>query len=357
MFSSILKHPNKFYLTQSIYLNIWTLFTTLYYTITLLHYLYNIYFFSSFVQVTRPELYELSQIREEDVVVRQKICEMLVVLTRTHHGRELMRNRKVYPIVREMHEDTTKKVNRLLRSRGVTVDENSDEASTFDEVIFKLVDHLAAEEKVTEKGKEDEVEEEDSDEEEAGIVIGREDVTKGSGREYEVGFGYDPSKNMKNKNSNDNEEEEESEDSDDDDIFNRRMQNAADSDDDDDDDDDSNNDNDDDGNNDDDEEKEKAVFSMKTLTMEEREEKAYQEKENGNLKYKSSQYQEAIMYYRSARKYLPPPRLHAVCWSNESAAHGGLGNWKRASECAKECISIDPHYTKGYVRHSKALER
>mgnify|MGYP001252124796 CR=1 FL=1 len=107
----------------------------------------------------------------------------------------------------------------------------------------------------------------------------------------------------------------------------------------------------------DDEEKEKAVFSMKTLTMEEREEKAYQEKENGNLKYKSSQYQEAIMYYRAARKYLPPPRLHAVCWSNESAAHGGLGNWKRASECAKECISIDPHYTKGYVRHSKALER
>ena len=297
-------------------------------------------------------MYELSQIRDEDVVVRQKICEMLVVLTRTHHGRELMRNRNVYPIVREMHEDTTKKVNRLLRSRGVTVDENSDEASTFDEVIFKLVDHLAAEEKVTEKGKEDEVEEEDSDEEEAGVVVGREDVTKGSGREYEVGFGYDPSKNMKNKNQNDNEEEE-SEDSDDDDIFNRGMQNAADSDDDDDDD---NNDNDKDGNNDN-EEKEKAVFSMKTLTMEEREEKAYQEKENGNLKYKSSQYQEAIMYYRAARKYLPPPRLHAVCWSNESAAHGGLGNWKRASECAKECISIDPHYTKGYVRHSKALER
>ena len=58
----------------------------------------------------------MSQIRDEDVVVRQKICEMLVVLTRTHHGRELMRNRNVYPIVREMHEDTTKKVNRLLRS-------------------------------------------------------------------------------------------------------------------------------------------------------------------------------------------------------------------------------------------------
>ena len=72
--------------------------------------------------VGHPELYLSSQTREKDVVVRKKICEMLVVLTRTHFGRERMRERKVYPIVREMHTHTTMFVNTLKRRRGTTRD-------------------------------------------------------------------------------------------------------------------------------------------------------------------------------------------------------------------------------------------
>ena len=70
--------------------------------------------------VGHPELYVSSQTGEKDVVVRKKICEMLVVLTRTHFGRERMRERKVYPIVREMHTHTTMFVNTLKRRRGTT---------------------------------------------------------------------------------------------------------------------------------------------------------------------------------------------------------------------------------------------
>ena len=49
--------------------------------------------------VTRPELYAQKQVGDVDVVVRKKLCEMLVVLTRSHYGRELMRLRFVSVVV------------------------------------------------------------------------------------------------------------------------------------------------------------------------------------------------------------------------------------------------------------------
>ena len=308
---------------------------------------------------THPQLYSDSQIRDDDIIVRQKICEMLVVLTRTHHARLLMRERRVYPIVREMHVSTTKMVNRLKRSRGEEVDESSDESTQFDEVIFKLVDHLAAEEKVVEEGMEDAIEEveEEGDEEvdEHGVVIGRENVTKGSGREYEVGFSYDPSaKNTTNKDDSSSGGEDSDEE---DTIFSKGMHGAVDSDDDEQETSESESEGGDGDRDRSEKKKKKAIFSMKTLTPEEREKKAYNEKEKGNVFYSQKKYQKAIACYREGRKYLPPPRLTSICWSNESAAQGGLNEWKRAQECAKECIATDPHYVKGYARHAKALEK
>jgi tetratricopeptide (TPR) repeat protein len=287
---------------------------------------------------SHSELFSKHQRREKDLVVRKKICEMLVVLTRTYYGRELMRARKVYPIVREMHSDTTQMVQTLRRRRGEQVnDDDDDDATPFDEVIFTLVDHIAAEEKVVEEGEEDVIEEV-----EAGTT-----AVKGSGREYEVGFSYTPGqfwpKNNENKDNDDSDDEE-----DEDVIFSSKLANAADS-----------SEDEDNSSSSDDENKTEnnSVFTVKTLTMEEREKKAFEFKEKGNAFYKNSQFKKAIECYKKAREWLPPPRLTAICYSNESASNGGLGEWKKAEECALKCINEDPHFTKGFIRHSKALEK
>ena len=142
------------------------------------------------------------------------------------------------------------------------------------------------------------------------ILTGKEDLTQGSGREYEVGFRYDPSSSGKVGGEGGDSESETDSDDDNDLIFRKGMQNAADS-------------------SDEEEEekaeakeKEKAVFSMKTLTLEEREAKAVAAKEEGNVCYKKGDYQQAVACYRRARQWLPPPRLTAICLSNESASHG-----------------------------------
>ena len=79
---------------------------------------------------------------------------------------------------------------------------------------------------------------------------------------------------------------------------------------------------------------------MKTFTTEEREERAFADKERGNKLYAQKKYRQAIESYRSAIKWIPPPPLHAICLSNESAAHGGMGNWDKAEACARSCIAV-----------------
>ena len=91
--------------------------------------------------------------------------------------------------------------------------------------------------------------------------------------------------------------------------------------------------------------------------MEEREQRAYDLKEAGNKKYGAKEYAAAVSKYRDACKWLPPPRLTAICRSNESAALGALGRWKEAVEAAKKCVEADAHFPKGYVRLAKALEK
>ncbi len=46
---------------------------------------------------------EPSKERESDAVLRRELLHTLLLLTTTREGREIMRQRKVYPIIREMH--------------------------------------------------------------------------------------------------------------------------------------------------------------------------------------------------------------------------------------------------------------
>ena len=49
------------------------------------------------------QLLEPTKTREPDAFLRTQLLETLLLLATTRHGRQLMRRRKVYPIVRHMH--------------------------------------------------------------------------------------------------------------------------------------------------------------------------------------------------------------------------------------------------------------
>ena len=69
------------------------------------------------MDASHPELYGAGKKREKDILVRKKIVEMLVCLTTGREARELMRKRKVYPIVREMHTDSIQVIEAHRRAK------------------------------------------------------------------------------------------------------------------------------------------------------------------------------------------------------------------------------------------------
>jgi hypothetical protein len=129
-------------------------------------------------------------------------------------------------------------------------------------------------------------------------------------REYEVGFSYNPGGAVVSKEGEEEESEEESDD-DNDLIFRAGMKNAGDSS-------DEEESSGEEGEGEGEGQKEKAVFTMKTLTIDEREQKAVEFKEQGNKHYKEKRFAQAIASYQKARQWLPLPRLMAICYSNES---------------------------------------
>lgn len=321
-----------------------------------------------------PELYSADKHREPDIVVRKKVVEMLVVLTHSRASRELMRARKVYPIVREMHSATNLFIEKTRRARG-ELDENSniddEESSAFDEIMFRLVDHIAAEEAPEMRSRvedqkakakmerqsrensnrsttnpeknageeEDEIKERghgsDEEEDDSGYVRGP--------REYEVGFAYSNEPVAATLPEDEDDEDDEGI------VFTSNMVSVGDS---------SESDSDSESDNSDSESNAgKSAFTVKTITIEEREQKAYDLKEAGNKKYGAKEYSAAVSLYRQACQWMPPPRLTAICRSNESAALGALGRWSEAAKAAQQCVDVDFHFPKGYVRWAKALEK
>ena len=83
---------------------------------------------------------------------------------------------------------------------------------------------------------------------------------------------------------------------------------------------------------------ERAVQARRDATEAEtvsakRERRASDQKEQGNAAYKAGEYRRAVTLYRDAIKWLPLPRLTAVCRSNESAALGALGGGFSSVAC------------------------
>lgn len=71
----------------------------------------------------------------------------------------------------------------------------------------------------------------------------------------------------------------------------------------------------------------------------------------GNKAFAAKNYDEAISYYTQAIKRDPS---NHVFFSNRSASYGGLEDWDKAAEDAKECIRLDPTFIKGYYRLANA---
>jgi chaperonin cofactor prefoldin len=75
-------------------------------------------------------------------------------------------------------------------------------------------------------------------------------------------------------------------------------------------------------------------------------------KELGNKAFAAKRFDEAIMHYSDAIKL---DKTNHVFFSNRSASYGGLGDWDKSAEDAKECIRLCPEFVKGYYRLTTAL--
>ena len=71
----------------------------------------------------------------------------------------------------------------------------------------------------------------------------------------------------------------------------------------------------------------------------------------GNQAYAGNDFSKAVdLYSRAIQK---DPQNH-VYFSNRSASYGGLDQWDKARDDAKECIRLDPSFVKGYYRLASA---
>jgi len=88
--------------------------------------------------------------REPDARLRLTLCESLVLLTHTRRGREILRDKKVYPVIKMLHktepdedvQDACERiVNMLMRDEShsgfeeVGGDSDDDEDNAIEEVI------------------------------------------------------------------------------------------------------------------------------------------------------------------------------------------------------------------------------
>ncbi|KAL4715100.1 hypothetical protein ACJJTC_012147 [Scirpophaga incertulas] len=77
---------------------------------------------------------------------------------------------------------------------------------------------------------------------------------------------------------------------------------------------------------------------------------AEQRKETGNNFYKFKNYKGALIMYDEAIKLCPD---NAAYYGNRSASYMMLGMYKKALEDAQKSVSLDPTFTKGYIRIAK----
>eukprot|EP01041_Mallomonas_annulata_P007940 gene7940-16266_t len=73
----------------------------------------------------------------------------------------------------------------------------------------------------------------------------------------------------------------------------------------------------------------------------------------GNEAFAAKKYNDAINFYDKALELTPS---NPILYSNRSACHASNANWEKALADAKECISKDENFIKGYFRLATAQE-
>ncbi len=77
---------------------------------------------------------------------------------------------------------------------------------------------------------------------------------------------------------------------------------------------------------------------------------AENKKEEGNNLYKTKKYHEALGCYSQAIELCPE---NPAFYGNRAACHMMLSQYNKALEDAKQSVSIDSKFVKGYVRMAK----
>ena len=75
-------------------------------------------------------------------------------------------------------------------------------------------------------------------------------------------------------------------------------------------------------------------------------------KAKGNAAFASKDYHAAIRFYSDA---IVLDRSNHVLFSNRAASALALKNWQAALEDAKQTVSLNPNWPKGYSRYAQAL--
>ena len=78
---------------------------------------------------------------------------------------------------------------------------------------------------------------------------------------------------------------------------------------------------------------------------------AEEKKKLGNEAFSAKKFDDALKFYTEA---IALDSNNAVYYSNRSACHASKGAWKESVEDAKQCITKDPKFIKGYYRLSVA---
>lgn len=102
----------------------------------------------------------------------------------------------------------------------------------------------------------------------------------------------------------------------------------------------------------------KEYFSMTAVDIaklinEEREEIAKKLKEEGNEKFRTSNYNDAIKCYSKGLEFKP----HAVLYCNRAACQANLRNYNQAIEDCNSALSLNKLYLKAYLRRGQAYEK
>ena len=315
-----------------------------------------------------PDLYGDNVVRENDISIRKIMVDSLVLLaSSSRNARDIMRKRKVYPIVREMHSNTEERLEREKRAKDASkhrdantqvakvgdlkVVENN-EPTKFDEAVFKLVDYLMGDEAMDDDGTEvaagdldgtkknnnegPEIEVlDDANEEKTDVGQEQQKIkleTSELHQHFKMQVADDDGKKEKGGETFDwgPGEDDGASSSDDDDLPMMKNLNV---------DEDS-----------DDENVEITDSEMKNSL-------ATKHKDDGNESYKVGDYDRAIECYTRGIEVDAGKEIMCVLYSNRSAALTIKRRWVEAEADATTCISIAPDFARGYCRLSKCKEK